>query len=318
LNGQDPFFSRPDKTLYNNPAFSIINLDGQDSKGSIQLTYRDQWNKISNAAFRTASLEGNLRIYESSLDCWNIGVIILDDRSNNAILRTNNFLASTAYTRKFSQNRTRSNIITVGASMGYNSTNVSLDELWFGRQYDVDNLEISQTTSNGETTILDNKKYFSINAGARWIANLNSKNKEIASLAAHHLNNPIDGFNQENTSLASRIFASINYGGQLSRYLSQDFGISYTQQLNSFQLNPNCQLTYALPDTDDISVMLALSSRIANSINGVLFDAIIPSIGIKSTDWKGLLSYDINISSLSQTSPNAGALELTLAYYLKT
>ena len=315
---QDPFFSRMTNSIYNSPASSLTNLDGETSKGQITLNYRDQWSKVSNAAFRTGSIEGNFRIYESSIDCWNIGAVLLNDRSNNAILKTNNIFVNTAYSRKFSQQRTRSNIVTVGASLSYNSTNIDIDDLWFGRQYDLTNFELSQNMSNGETTILDNRRYFSISAGARWIARFDTKHRLTLSLASHHINKPTVGLNEDQTSLASRIFTSAIYQGSVTRFLTQDIGLSYTQQLNSFQLNPFYQIKYALPDNDDVSLLMALSARVANSINGVLLDAIIPSVGMRSREWEALLSYDINVSSLQQTTPNTGALELTLGYYLKS
>ncbi len=245
-------------------------------------------------------------------------MVLLNDRSINALLKTNSFLLSTAYTRKFSSNRSQSNIITVGTSVGYHSTNINLNDLWFGRQYDLSTFEVSDNMSNGETTFLDNRRYASINIGARWIANLDSKNKVTLSVAVHQLNKPTIGFNEENTSISSRIYTSASYKGILTRFLSQELGLSYTQQLNSFQLNPFYQLHYALPDSDDVSLIVSMSGRIANSINGVLLDAIIPAIGIQSTTWQARISYDINVSNLRMTTPNAGALELTLGYYLKT
>ena len=317
--GQDPYFSGLGTSLYNNPAASLINLDGdEETKGSLSTTYRDQWSKVSNNAYKTTNLEGNLRIYESTLDCWNIGMVLLNDRSINALLKTNTILLTTAYTRKFASSRSRSNIITVGSSVGYHSSNINLNDLWFGRQYDLSIFEVSENMSNGETTILDNRSYFSLNVGGRWIANLDSKNKVSLSVAVHQLNRPTIGFNEENNSLSSRVVAIGSYRSTLTRFLSQELGLSYTHQLNSYQLNPYYQVIYALPDNDDISLLLSLSGRIANSINGVLLDAVIPAIGIESNTWQARISYDVNVSSLRMTTPNAGALELTLGYYLKT
>lgn len=245
-------------------------------------------------------------------------MVLLNDRSINALLKTNSFLLSTAYTRKFSSNKSRSNIITIGTSVGYHSSNINLDDLWFGRQYDLAAFEISDNMSNGETTILDNRRYASINVGGRWIANLDSKNKVSLSLAVLQINKPTIGFNEENTRISSRVYASATYRGILTRFLSQNVGFSYTQQLNSFQLNPFYQIQYALPDNDDVSLLLSMSGRIANSINGILLDAVIPAIGIQSNTWQAQISYDVNVSSLRMTTPNAGALELTLRYYLQT
>lgn len=279
------------------------------------MRYRDQWNNISSPAFRTISLEGEYKIYGSSLDSWHIGMIALSDRSNAGLLQQNAINLQTAYTRKLLARRRTYQALTLGADIGTNSTNSNTDKLWFSRQYDQTKFEIDPNLSNGETSLLDNTRHYSLDLGAKW--QYHTKETDItAGLAVHHLNSPRVGQITNSYSLSQRYLLFLMFEKKVKRYLRHKLGISILTQNPSQQIIPSYGIILDFKEADNVAMYATLSTRISKNISGYLNDAVLISIGIKSQTWHGGFSYELNTSGLNFVTRGNGAMELSLGYYI--
>jgi len=146
---QDPFFSSYKGLSYDNPTFVTLD-DSYDRNASFTLKYRDQWRSLSNPSFTTFLLESSFEPYRSYSDNWGLGITLLNDKSNGGVLNSSLIKLHSAYKRNFGYSSRNKNTVSFGASLGYQRTNITDNSLWFGRQYDMTNLQIDRTLSSGE------------------------------------------------------------------------------------------------------------------------------------------------------------------------
>lgn len=312
---QDPYFGNIDsETLYFNPANVSYAFDNE-VRGKVAIKYRDQWNNISSPAFRTMSMEGEFKIYGSHIDSWHIGLIALSDRSNTGLLKQNGINLQTAYSRKLFSGRKKFQAVTLGVDLGTTRTNSNTNELWFSRQYDQTKFEIDPNLSNGETSLLDNTSHYSLNLGAKWQYHHENNMDVIIGLAAHHLNNPPIGQITNTYNLSQRYLLFLMLEKNIRRNLRHKLGLSILNQSPSQQIIPSYGVSIDFPEADNVAMHATLSTRLSKNVKGYLNDAILISIGIKSKQWYGGFSYEINTSGLNFVTRGNGAMELSLGYY---
>ena len=307
------------KSIYENPTFSSVEEIGlKEKKGSVSVTYRDQWNKISQGTYSSTLLEADYSIYQSSLDNWNAGIYFLNDVSNSGVYRINGATLVSSYGRKLSDKRNNKSTLFLGAGLGFNSTNISTNSLWFGRQYDQSVFEINRDLPSGEGNLASGDlSYFSIDFGIR-LTNQFRKAKTEFAISAAHLNNPTIGDFDSPESIGTRIngFGSISLLS--SKTLIHTFQTRVFIQQESLQLVPTYTLDFSINDYDDYKLKAGTGLRLVNNISGLGAESLIVSAGLESSQWSGLISYDINISDLNFHTRGGGAFEIKLAYFFSS
>lgn len=316
LRGQDPFFSVSNGLLYENPTAHTNVLTEKDRKGMVNLTYRDQWRSLSDPSFSSFMLESAFIPYKSSVDNWLIGATFLNDKSNGGVLNNNLAQLHTAYQRKFAGGFRSYHKISFGASFSYQRTNLTSQDLWFGRQYDMSNLQIDRTVSNGESFNLESSGFASLSLGLSWKFKMNTTTSLNSSVALHHLNKPEYGFNESKESLSRRINFDIVFTTALNRHIDHGAFLKVIDQQPSRQLTAGYHISFGMNREDSSGLDASIATRLINSISGTSFESLIFSLGIEKAKWRGSMSYDLNISSLNYFTRGNGALEISLAYYL--
>lgn len=316
MTGQDPYFATLDhETLYFNPSyFSYVN--DNDIKGKVAMRYRDQWNNITSPAFRTSSIEAEFKTYSSYLDSWHLGVLLLNDQSNEGGLKQNSGGLILGYSRKLSSSRNSFHQLTFGTGISINRTNTSSQDLWFSRQYDQTKFEIDPNLSSGETLLLENQSVFNLDIGVRWHYKVSKYTDIKIGYAAHHINTPTVGLISSSYDIRQRNLLSVALSYQSNRVLKHLGGLSFISQSPSFHIVPSYGVTLDFPDSDQYAMDATLSSRISKNANGLSNDAIIINVGLQSSKWKAGFAYEITTSRLNVLTRGNGALELRLAYYL--
>ena len=317
VGAQDPFFSTITMDdLYHNPAH-VISIDDDNTKGKVGLTFRDQWGNLGGGStFTTFKIESDYTIYKSTIDAWNIGLLLLSDRSNGSAFKYTAVTTHAAYTRNIGRTGMAGlHTITIGVSGSYNQTNLGIDNLWFGRQYDVSALAIDPGRSNGEPLLRESNSYFDINLGGRWKYLLSKTTSIYSSAAIHHLNSRPVGHVSEDITQSSRLFLSGGIRTNINKRVSHAVSLSYLGQSPSWQVMPQYQAHLAMLDNDN-EVTMGLSSRIANQSDGIVWDAIIFNFGIRAATWDAAFSYDMNVSELSTQSGRPSAYQLRLNYLI--
>jgi len=292
-------------------------LSDEAPKGSVSLTYRDQWNKISIGAYSTALLESDFSFYSSSIDNWSAGIILYNDVSNNGIYKINNATFTTSYTRKIQDGRINKTALSLGGGIGYSRTNINTSQLWFGRQYDQSIFAVNSEISNGEPSLVEDRNYMSIDFGFRLLNEFNSFSTEIA-LSATHLNNPSIGDFDTPETIGTRVTGIGNIGYKARRNLTHNLFVKAITQNKSFQITPAYVLDFDFNDYDDKSLKLGIGARMVNTIDGIGAESAILTFKIESRQWTGGIAYDINISDLNFHTRGGGAFELSLGYLISS
>ena len=281
------------------------------------MRYRDQWNTISSPTFRTTLAEAEYKLYGSSLDSWHVGLLLLNDQSNGGLLKQNSVALAFAYTRKLVATRTSYHEVSFGSAGGFTRTNTDTQALWFSRQYDQANLQIDRGMSNGETMFLENTTRFSLDLGFRWDYKIDKENRLTIGLAIAHLNGPSNAFIDQSTVLNQRRFLGINYERASRNSLRHRIHLNILSQSPSVQILPGYKLILDFIDDGNISMEFGLGTRIANSVDGYINDAVLVSFALRAERWMTRFAYEANTSGLTLISRSTGTLELALEYYIR-
>lgn len=323
LHGQDPIFSiyKIDDT-YLNPANTFNQFIEEESILKLNLHFRDQWTSISEGdTYTTVKLQGDYNIYSSDLDGFNGGIMFVNDRSSNGGLVNTGLTLLGSYTRKLSQGRRSygSHIVTIGSSFTFAQSNMSLDKLWFGRQFDLNANIRDLTLQSGEEFRLESFSYNDFNLGGRWMYVNDKNNYYMFGLSGSHLNNPTISSLNTNYSIPLRMVLQAEASFGLSENLNHIPSILYVKQDLFWQFRPSYHLSIDINNDDNSFALLAgASTRITNTIDGVVTDALIFDIGLTSKSWNFNFSFDVNISSLKTYTGRNGAIELSFGYILNS
>lgn len=280
---QDPIYSQ----YYNSPTLINPAFSGVTGFSSLSLSYRKQWPNLGDI-YNTYSLAYDRAINQSNSS---IGFSLLRDSAGNGTLTSTDF--SFKYSYKLQVNKEYQ--LKIGLSSSYVSQRLDQTKLLFGDQIDPFNgsagpggfpipttENFSGNTSNG---------YIDVGAGLLLYSPL-----FYAGISFDHINGPSQNFIDERSTedlLPLRI--NVHAGTQINfdRGNKKDEGsfispnVLFAKQGDFYQLNVGAYTGYR-------SYFGGLWFRNAWSNN----DAIIFTVGVKSSFFKIAYSYDYTVSDL--------------------
>jgi type IX secretion system PorP/SprF family membrane protein len=306
---QDVHFSSMDYSpLTLNPG-----LAGAQHEVNATLNYRSQWNSISTP-FTTIAAGADMRIKAGNVSKNGIfaaGINLYNDRAGNNSISTNNVGLSLAYHLKINQNST----IGLGLQAGFIQRTLDASTGMWSSQYN--GIAYDPSISSGETFGNPSFARFDVGAGVVYSLGTNERNMRAndgmrlnAGYAVFHINRPsYSFFNSEDDPLYMRHAAFVN----------ASFGISNTTMFIDpgvyFQLQgPSMEILIGA----DYKVMLSDGSKMTGNIKnssvalGVFYrnsDAVVPRVIYTYSDFALGMSYDFNISGLSQVTRARGGVE---------
>ena len=203
-----------------------------------------------------------------------------------------------------------------GLMAGYSQRTIDYSNLKWESQYD--GQTINASTASGETNANTNYSYLDVSAGVSFHTTINEKIKWNAGIGAFHLNKPKYSFYSSNISSLSPKFV-----------VHTDFVIPAKSQGTSFM--PGV-VYFNQGATQEIAGGLMIKKSIGqdskytgiNVSSALLFgayyrvkDAAIIYIGFDyKNNFSAMMSYDVNVSSLTPTSKARGGIEISLVYKL--
>jgi type IX secretion system PorP/SprF family membrane protein len=302
LRAQDTHFSQ----FYTTPLLTNPTNTGM-TDGSFRFAnnYRNQWSKIG-IPYKTLYTSFDSRIGIAG-ETFGIGGSVVQDQSSAYNLLTDQFLFSMSYSRIIHNHQ-----FTVGLQPGfvYRTYNSGIT---FGNQFDPTSQQYNSNLPNSENGLANNVSYFDLNAGIYW-RTLIRDIMPMAGFSISHINRPLANFS---SASSSRLPMKMTFNAQVNIPLSSRFNV-----LPSL-------LYSTVPGTDE----LLLGGIEGYTINNFLisakkifavtlvrvnpfhnFDAIILGGGINFSKFDIGITYDFNISPLSQVSNFNGAFEVSLVY----
>ncbi|MEA3447210.1 MAG: PorP/SprF family type IX secretion system membrane protein [Bacteroidota bacterium] len=285
-----------------NPA-STGNFDG---KLRFMNNYRRQWDAFS-FPYQTTSIGLDRTFLLKGDDKINAGFIYLNDQSGGQNLNVNKFFLSLSYHKVFNRNK-----ILLGIQPGYVMKKFSTDGITFPDQYNQQtgyyNPSVSSQVSLEGTAV----SYFDINAGLIWKPGFKKIDAEIGA-AFFHLNQPSESFTGLNNKLSVRQVyyaqSSIPLG---SRFWFKPHALYMTHSAAS-DLVFGTQGVYNFSNVSGLLRAPFIGIYMRNGFSRNI-DAVIITGGIYFNHWTIGVSWDMNVSKLSEATNNHGALEFAIIY----
>jgi len=298
--GQDIHFSQ----YYSSPQNLNPSLYGNYfGTQRVILNYRRQWTTVP-VSFNTISFAYDTKVLareiENGVLGW--GIHFNNDKAGDGELSLLEIGTGLAYSLKIDDY----NFIGVGGSASYNQRRFNEQSLTFDNQF---NGEIFDgRLGSGETFQDDNFSFVSYNVGANWHFQVNNRNFFTVAGAAFHLNEPSQTFFEDEDVVLSSRYSLTAYG---NFYVKENIDILpsvlYDIQGVFRELNYGVLGRFYIDDPSDKRAVLF---GIYNRWN----DAIILQGGYEVAGFKGVASFDINVSDFQQATRNYGAFELGLSY----
>lgn len=290
------FFNSP---LTLNPA-QTGSFDGSYRFGVI---YRDQWSSV-NSPYNTFSSSFDMTfpvgLWEG--DAVSGGVVMFNDKAGDGNLTTTNVMLSGAYHKAID----RDSRLTLGLQIGYTQKRYDFAEFYFADQFNGQDFSLL----SGETTNAEAPNNLNLNAGLQYDRKLTDDIYASVGFAAFNLIRPKESFfNNPNVRLGMRYVTHGEVNVRLNEKMTVNPRFMYMNQTRAQELSIG----------GDVGYKLITPNFEANLFGGAWFratgtDAIIPYIGGEYKNFRLGLSYDVNISSLSEVSRGRGGFELSLIY----
>ncbi len=301
VNAQDihfsQFFAAP---IYLNPANTGF-FDGDVRLGG---NNKNQWLSFANA-YRTFSGSIDAGIDDLFIDNSRAGIGFLynSDLAGDGDFGTNQIYLSAAY--GLLANKKKSLEIRAGFSLGYVVHGINYDNLNFGNQYV--NGQFDPNITPNEIWAYDKMKYVDLNLGLNIFYKPDSTNSYHLGFAVNHVNTSERSFYQ--TSIQELpVKWSINIGGEHKLkepfWLEPIVHLQFQQKYSEYNIGALLRLDYNPLALQSVYFGILTRAR----------DAGIVCFGIKYDNLKFLLSYDVNLSKLSNVSRGRGGFEVSLSY----
>ncbi len=295
------FFAAPHTV---NPAL----IGGFAGDYRVGVNYRTQWVTVP-VPYQTVGLFGDMSFGRKNAinNYVSIGMNLLADRAGDGQLTVLKAMASGAY--HWLPSPSGNHDLTIGMQLGWVEKKVDFSRLYWDSQWNDKGFDTG--LPSGEQYVNSQIGYVDAAAGITYAFQGSGRFSGFAGMAMYHLLRPKDSFYEHANRLGLRPVA---------------FGACYLQVTDAFSLIP--AFFYQTQKKASEKVMGAMVRYSLHFLEGTLSgsrsfyagmyvrpgDALIPLAGYEWNQWRFLVNYDINTSSLRAASGGFGAFELSLVY----
>ncbi len=319
LGAQDIHFSQFYMSPLNlNPAMTGVVNGGQ----RVIVNYRNQWaGALGSSAYNTYSSSYDRRLAVGQDDYFGVGGTLWGDVAGETNFGSTQARMSFSFSKKIAGTRKQAHYVSFGADAGFTQRRVRQGDFRWLTQVDA-NAEFCPGCGAGETIPNTNITYPDLSGGLIWFSTLGERKSIYVGVAMHHLNQPNVSFLNQEENLFSRLTAHIGGEFPINNKVSVKPNFIYMSQGPHKELNVGASVRFKNKSKNstfnsDFEQFFELGAwyRVGNKIEvGVHSDAIILAARIDYDVYGIGLSYDYNVSALSQSSPGNGSFELSLSY----
>ena len=318
--GQDPVFSQFNQACNAlNPALS------GNFQGSYKLTvnYRDQWYSLVGIqnSFKTIYTSFDYKFDPTRKNVFTLGGMFIQDTAGEGGFRQTRGHITASYNMQLSEGLYGkfSNYLSIGTQVGFGQNSVEWGNLWFGRQFDIPNLQVDTSLPTGEPIPTDQDfktgVYPDLNLGVAWAGVASRKLSAHAGIAMSHINTPsISNYGTIYDKYLRRL--TINGGAKI--ILNSDLGIipafAFYNQGPSYLLQIGSSFSYSLIHLRESGFRVGSYLRVANSVDGSNLEGMTVSAMIEKQNLMIGVSYDFTLSELRFAANSLGGFEISISY----
>ena len=311
---QDVHFSQfAEAPLMLNPG-----LTGEfDGAFRVSGNYRNQWGNLDKgysgfSVYMDARFDSKQRNTNSNLSA---GLLIFRDQAG--VLGFGRFQASASVAYRLRLGSKQS--LNFGLQGGFGQTRINQDGWEWGSQYNGTNFD---PDIEGEALRFVAKSYSDFSAGVNWNSGVGQKTLSSADerwfnvgFAVHHLNRP-----QINVVALEEERIEMRYVGH-ARFHIGIKNVNLALEPSAYYANQGKSTEVIFGNT--LVTTFKEGAKVTGFTNSIFFlvgihyrwdDAVIPSIGYRNDSYTFSLSYDLNVSSLRNSTNLAGGPEFVFRY----
>lgn len=320
LYAQDIHFSQFYMSPLNlNPAMTGL-INGSQR---VIVNYRNQWAPaIGSASYNTYSASYDRRLPTGQEDYFGVGATLWSDVAGDTKFGSSQAKLSFSFSKKIGGSKKKAHFISAGVEGGFTQRRVRTGDLRWLTQVDLATAEFCSTCGTPDAIPNNNFFFGDLSAGLMWFSTLGDRTNVYAGAAMHHINEPNVSFFDGVDNLYNR--KTFHAGGEypLNHKISLKPNIIYMMQGPHSELNAGASMRFKAKSSGtvarngggkffEIGTWYRLGSKADGGINS---DAIILAARFDVDQYGIGLSYDYNISGLSQAAPGNGSFELSLVY----
>jgi type IX secretion system PorP/SprF family membrane protein len=302
LMSQDIHFSQFNSAPLNiNPALTGL------FNGNIRIVanHRNQWSAVTIPYVTfSASFDLNFRTHKKK-DIMGVGLLVNTDKAGDTDFGTFQIAPSLSYTLPLSQ--IKKMFLTYGMQLGltqigFNSQKSTYDSQYNGISYD-------SSLPSGELFTASKVFYWDAAAGVNFNTEFRKDVNFNIGAALHHFNKPNVSFTSSDVTLSQRITLHSSMEFRYKSNCNLLPGIILLKQFRYTEITAGTNMKFFLEGSN--AFYLGGWTRLKDR------DAFILSTRLDQNNWSAGLSYDINISKLSEASHYRGAYEVSLMYIFR-
>lgn len=314
VQAQDAHFSQFSETPSSiNPA-----LAGVRYNTSITANYKDQWGSVGSK-YQTfgLSFEQTIKFKKLRTSYFAFSANIFRDAAGDAKLNTLNPNIGMSYIQRLNRYMKFSG----GLQTGFLYRTIDVNNLRFGQQYD--GYSYNPSLSSGESTPRSSITAFDLGGGVnfsyaqsdKFISSRNAAKFNIGASAYHYSLGRNSFFNSTEklqTKICAYMNGDFNIPGSKNAIMPS---VLYMRQGPNTELILGALIKFIIVDQ---STYTGVKKPMALAIGGYYRykDAIVPAVLLQVDKYAFGVSYDINVSALTQASNRRGGLEIMLRYNL--
>lgn len=303
-NAQDIHFSQMFETpLLRNPA--LAGIFSGDIR--VQSVYRSQYNAVSDA-YQTTSANIEYKMLLTKDDYLTMGAQVLYDKAGTVSLTSTHILPALNYHKSLSDERNK--YLSLGVMAGYVQRSIDPSKITTNSQY-IGN-EYDELSYNGETFPSASYSYFDGSVGLSYNSEIGNEPESnmYLGIAYHHFNKAkkIGFYTQTNMELTPKWVASAGIRTSVTEYNYITLEADYSMQGAYKEMIGGVLYSMKLESPDEPRYIIHGGAYLRWN------DAIIPVAKLEMKPLSFAMSYDVNISRLTQGSRGHGGFELSIVY----
>jgi len=282
-----------------------------NGKHRIASNYKSQWKRASGGApYVTYSGSYDVHVLDRMMkaaDMTGFGVMVFSDKAGTGDLKTSGAAASLTYHRDMLGNGKQ--LLSMGLQTGFTQMSFDRSKLRFGDEI----LSEVPTGSGAEVFESTSLSYIDVNAGLLYNYIYSKTIKVFIGVSTFHLTQPKVNFLGAEAANVLSNRTAIQVGGSYSIVREWDILPSALFMLQKASAESNFGLAVRYNTSDDAALRLGAWYRTWSNSDAAIIMAAMEYLNLTIG-----ISYDVNVSTLKETSKGQGSFEIALIYIMQS